>query len=243
MEWRAEALVLLVRPHGEHAAIIEVLTDAHGRHAGIVRGGASRRLAPVLQPGARVDVIWRARLGEHLGAFTVEPLQSRSALMADRRALAALNAVCGLLHVALAEREVHPGLYGATQTLIDAMMAVPDWPQVYLRWEVGLLEALGFGLNLASCAVTGAGMGLAYVSPKTGRAVSRAAAGDWADKLFPLPAIMGGDGVAGPGDVGKGLAITGHFLARELAPVLGERHLPESRRRLVDLLARDALSG
>ncbi|MGL5009483.1 MAG: DNA repair protein RecO, partial [Paracoccaceae bacterium] len=146
MEWRAEGLVLLVRPHGEHAAVVELLTDAHGRHAGVVRGGASRRMAPVLQPGARVDVTWRARLGEHLGAFTVEPLQSRSALMGDRLGLAGLNAVCGLLHVALAEREAHPGLYGATQMLLDAMGTMPDWPRLYLQWELGLLEALGFGL-------------------------------------------------------------------------------------------------
>jgi DNA repair protein RecO (recombination protein O) len=236
MEWRATGVVLTVRPHGEHAAIIEVFTQVHGLHAGMVRGGTSRRMAPVLQPGAQVDVAWRARLGEHLGAFTVEPVQSRSHLMADRRALAGLNAICALLHVALPEREAQPALYAATLTLLDAMGSLPDWPLVYLRWEIGLLDALGFGLDLGSCAVTGTMRGLAYVSPKTGRAVSRDAAGAWADKLFPLPACIGGDAATGPADVSQGLAITGHFLARELAPVLGDRPLPEARRRLVEML-------
>jgi DNA repair protein RecO (recombination protein O) len=231
MEWRAEGLVLTVRAHGEHAAIIDVLTADHGRHAGVVRGGAGRRMAPVLQPGAQVDVAWRARLGEHLGAFTVEPVQSRSHLMADRRALAGLNAVCALLHVALPERAPHPALYAATLTLLDAMAAVPDWPLVYLRWELGLLEALGFGLDLGCCAVTGVTKDLVFVSPKTGRAVSRAGAGEWADKLLPLPACLGGAG----GDVMQGLAITGHFLARELA---AQGTLPEGRARLLAQLAR-----
>jgi DNA repair protein RecO (recombination protein O) len=236
MEWREAGLVLSVRPHGEHAAIVEAFTAGHGRHFGVVRGGASRRMAPVLQPGSEVDITWRARLGEHIGAFTVEPLRSRSGLLGDRRALAGLNAVCALLHVALPEREAHGGLHAATEVLLDAMEAVPDWPGVYLRWEVGLLEELGFGLDLASCAVTGAVQGLAYVSPKTGRAVSRGAAGEWADRMFPLPACLGGDTSPGPGDVAQGLAITGHFLARELAPVLGDRMLPEARRRLVEML-------
>ena len=234
MEWRATGLVLTVRPHGEHAAIIQVLTAEHGLHAGVVRGGASRRMAPVLQPGAQVDVTWRARLGEHMGAFTVEPVLSRSHLMADRRALAGLNAICALLYVAMPEREPHPALYAATQTLLDAMDHLPGWPLIYLRWEQGLLEALGFGLDLTCCAVTGTRMELAFVSPKTGRAVSLAGAGEWADRLLPLPACMGGQG----GDVVQGLAITGHFLARELAPILGGRPLPEARRMLVELLER-----
>jgi DNA repair protein RecO (recombination protein O) len=236
MEWREAGTVLSVRPHGEHAVILEALTAAHGRHFGVVRGGASRRMAPLLQPGAHLDITWRARLGEHMGAFTVEPLRSRSGLMGDRRALAGLNAVCALLHLALPEREAHTGLVAATEVLLDAMEAVPDWPGVYLRWEVGLLDELGFGLDLSVCGVTGSTMGLAYVSPKSGRAISRAAAGEWADRLFPLPACLGGDAVPGPADVAQGLAITGHFLARELAPVLGDRSLPQARRRLVEML-------
>ena len=239
MEWREQAVVLTVRPHGEHAAIIDVLTAAQGRHAGVVRGGASRRMVAVLQPGAQVDVAWRARLGEHMGAFTVEPVQSRSHLMVDRRTLAGLNAVCALLHLALPEREPQVALYAATLTLLEAMGSLPDWPLVYLRWEVGLLEALGFGLDLGTCAVTGAKVGLAFVSPKTGRAVSQAGAGDWVDRLLPLPAFMGGVG----GDMAQGLAITGHFLARALAPVLGDRPLPDARRRLVEMMGQEAGQG
>lgn len=229
MDWREQAVVLTVRPHGEHAAIIDVLTAGHGRHAGVVRGGTSRRMAPVLQPGAQVDVAWRARLGEHIGTFAVEPVQSRSYLMTDRRALAGLNAVCAMLHVALPEREAHPALYAATLTLLESMGSLPDWPLVYLRWETGLLDALGFGLDLGRCAVTGGTHDLAYVSPKSGRAVSREAAGEWADKLLPLPACMGGQG----GSLAQGLAITGHFLGRGLAAT---GTLPEARRRLVDML-------
>jgi DNA repair protein RecO (recombination protein O) len=237
MEWRADALVLMVRPHGEHAAILDVLTADHGRYAGVVRGGASRRMAAVLQPGAQVDATWRARMGEHMGAFTVEPVQSRSHLMGDRLALAGLNAVCALLHLSLPEREPQPPVYGATLALLDAMSALPDWALVYLRWEIGLLDALGFALDLGRCAVTGSRQGLAFVSPKTGRAVSRAGAGEWADRLFVLPACMGGDSAAGAGDAAQGLVITGHFLARALDPVLAGRPLPDARRRLVEMLA------
>jgi DNA repair protein RecO (recombination protein O) len=231
MEWRAEALVLSARSHGEHAAVLEVFTAEHGRHTGVVRGATSRRMAPVLQPGAQVQVNWRARLGEHLGAFTVEPVQSRAHLLSDRLALAGLNAVCAMLHIALPERAPHAALYAGTQTLLDAMVNLPDWPLIYLRWEIGLLEALGFGLDLASCAVTGRTDALAFVSPKTGRAVSSVGAGEWADRLLPLPACMGGQG----GDVIQGLAITGHFLTRELAAM---GNLPEGRTRFIDVFGK-----
>jgi DNA repair protein RecO (recombination protein O) len=234
MEWRDQALVLSTRPHGETSVILEVFTPAHGRHAGVVRGGTSRRLTPHLQAGSQLDVTWRARLDDHLGSFAVEPLQSRAGLMADRRALAGLNAVCALLTVALPEREPHAALYGATQTLLDALLGLPDWPQIYVRWELGLLEELGFALQLGTCAVTGLSHDLGYVSPKTGRAVSRGAAGAWVDKLLPLPAGMG----TGKTDVPAALAITGHFLQRELAPILNGRALPEARARLMAQLAR-----
>lgn len=238
MEWRDEGVLLSVRAHGEAAAIIEVFTAGHGRHAGVVRGGASRRMAPVLQPGAQLDLAWRARLEEHMGAFSAEPLKSRAVLMADRRALAALNAACALLRVALPEREPHPGLYAATLSLLDALEQPADWSMVYLRWELRLLEDLGFGLDLSACAVTGRTEGLAYVSPRTGRAVSHAGAGDWADRLLPLPPSLAGAVEPAPGEVGQGLAITGHFLARELAPVLAGRPLPDARARLVQLIDR-----
>lgn len=237
MEWRDEGLLLSVRPHGEAAAIVDLFTAAHGRHAGVVPGGTSRRMAPVLQPGAQLSVEWRARLDDHLGHYRTEPLRSRAAILSDRRALAGLNALCALLRVALPEREPHPVLYGETVALADALAAGPGWEPRYLRWELRLLDALGYGLDLSACAVTGARDGLAFVSPRTGRAVSRAGAGDWADRLLPLPPILLGDG--GAQDHAPAMALTGYFLERGLAPVLGGRPLPEARRRLADLFARD----
>lgn len=240
MDWRDEGALLAVRQHGESAAIIEVFTAAHGRHAGVVPGGASRRLAPLLQPGAQLDVTWRARLEDHIGTFAVEPLRSRAGLLGDRRALAALNAVCALLHVALPEREAHPGLYAATIGLLDRLGEGPDWPLAYVRWELTLLEDLGYGLDLSSCAVTGARDDLAHVSPKTGRAVTRGAAGPWADRLLPLPPCLLGQGPATAAEIAAALVTTGHFLEHRLFPDLGHRPIPEARRRLAALLARDA---
>ncbi len=237
MEWRDEGLLLSMRPHGESAAIIEVFTLAHGRHAGVVRGGASRRMAPVLQPGAQLDVTWRARLEDHIGTFTVEPLRSRAGVLSDRLALAGLTSICALLRASLPEREPHPALWSGSVDLMDAL-AGPDWTSAYLRWEIRLLEELGFGLDLTSCAVTGATEGLAFVSPRTGRAVSASGAGDWADRLLTLPPGLTGDAPLTPAALRDGLALTTHFLTRELAHALQGRPLPEARARLVDLLTR-----
>lgn len=226
-----------MRPHGESAAIIEVLTSAHGRHAGVVRGGASRRMAATLQPGTGLALAWQARLDDHIGSFTVEPLRSRAHLLTDRLALAGLLSACALLRVALPEREPHDGLYPVTLAMFDALGS-DGWTSVYLRWELCLLEELGFGLDLGACAVTGAAEGLAYVSPKTGRAVTQSAAGDWADRLLPLPEGLTDDAPMSARAVLQGLSLTGHFLDRGLRPVLNERPLPEARARLIDLLSR-----
>lgn len=236
MEWRAEGLLLQRRKHGENAAIIEVFTEDWGRHAGIVRGGASRKMAATLQPGTQVDVTWRARLEDHLGAFTAEPLASRAYLMNDRKTLAGLNAMTALLSFALPEREPHPALYRQTLTVLE-MMDGDFWPLAYVRWELSLLEELGFGLDLTSCAVSGANDALIYISPRSGRAVAASAAGEWADKLLPLsPALIGEGGT--PEDVRDGLRVTGHFLKKRLAPALGAKPLPEARDRLIQLLER-----
>ncbi|WP_290686003.1 MULTISPECIES: DNA repair protein RecO [unclassified Haematobacter] len=236
MDWQDEGILLAIRPHGESAAIIQVLTAGHGLHAGVVHGGGSRRMAPVLQPGAQLVLHWRARLDQHLGSFAVEPLRERAgALFGDRAALAALASISALLVYALPEREPHPALYAATETLFDRLSA-PGWEADYLRWEVTLLAEMGFGLDLGRCAVTGEAEGLAYVSPRTGRAVTRAAAGEWADRLLPRPEAL----VAGPVDaagLAAGLLTTGHFMERWLAEELVGRPLPEARRRLVALLS------
>jgi DNA repair protein RecO (recombination protein O) len=237
MDWQDEGTLISSRPHGETSAIIEVFTAQHGLHAGVVRGGASRKVAATLQPGTQIAVEWRARLDEHLGVFTVEPLRSRAMLMEDRLALAGLNAICALLRFALPEREPHAPLYARTQALLAAMQAA-DWPADYLRWEMALLEEIGFALDLTRCAATGSREDLAYVSPRTGRAVSRDGAGDWSSRLLPLPAGLLGQGPLVAEELMQGLAITGHFLGRELAEPNHGKSLPEARARLLDLLQR-----
>jgi len=239
MDWRDDGILLSMRPHGETSAIIEVLTAAHGRHMGVVRGGASRKMAAALQPGTGLALEWRARLDAHIGSFTVEPVKSRAHLMADRLALAGLLSLCALLHEALPEREPHPVLWRKTLGLVDAL-GQAGWTTTYLRWELCLLEEIGFGLDLSACAVTGATEGLAYVSPKSGRAVTARGAGDWADRLLPLPEGLAGAAPLSAEAVVAGLRLTGFFLDRELRPVLHDRPLPEARSRLLDLLSRPA---
>lgn len=235
MDWRDEGVLLTMRRHGESAAIIEVFTRSHGRHAGVVPGGASRRMAPLLQPGAQVSVEWRARLEAHIGTYRVEPIRSRAAdIMADGDALAAMGAVSSLLTAWLAERDPHPDLYAATVSLLDSLGREDGWRAAYVGWELALLSELGFPLDLSRCAATGAETGLAWVSPRTGRAVSRAAGQPYADRLLPLPAFLGGEG----GGVVEGLRLTGHFLTAWLAPAFGGHAAPEARERFVNRITR-----
>jgi DNA repair protein RecO (recombination protein O) len=239
MDWRDHGILLNVRRHGETSAIVEVFTEDHGRHSGVVRGGASRRIAPILQPGAQLDVAWRARLEDHIGAFTVEPLRSRAATaMSGRLTLAGLNAVTALLSFALPEREPHPGLYRHSERILDLLGQDEIWPLAYLHWELALLEDLGFGLDLTSCAVTGRIDGLVLVSPRTGRAVTAEGAGDWADRMLALPPCLRGIGPAPDADIALGLTTTGHFLETRLAPALGHRPLPAARARFVETFRR-----
>ncbi len=239
MDWRDEGVLLTVRKHGETSAIIEVFTGGHGRTAGVVRGGTSRKLAPVLQPGAQLDVSWRARLDEHLGTYSVEPIKSRMAqVLGDRLALAGVSSVLALLSFSLPEREPHKDLYDRSIAVLDLIGSNPVWPLAYLRWELALLDDLGFGLDLSECAVSGSTDDLVYVSPRTGRAVSRTGAGEWADRLLPLSPALLGEGEGELDEVALGLRTTGHFLTSQLAASLGDRPLPEARRRFTDLLAR-----
>jgi DNA repair protein RecO (recombination protein O) len=239
MEWRGEAILLSVRRHGESSAIIEVFTEEKGRHTGVVRGGTSRKIAPILQPGAQLDVYWRARLEDHIGAFTVEPVRSRAALVMDNRlALSGLNAVTALLGFCLPEREPHPALYRRSGQLLDLLGQDNLWPLAYLRWEAALLNEMGYGLDLDACAVTGATDDLCYVSPKSGRAVSRQGAGEWAERLLPLPPALLGQGQGANKEIADGLETTGYFLANRMAPDLGSRPLPDARARFVAAFTR-----
>ncbi len=239
MEWRDQGVLLSVRKHGETSVIIDMFTPERGRHAGVVRGGTSRKLAPLLQPGAQLDLRWRARLADHLGTFTVEPIRSRAAsVLSDRLGLAGLNAVTAMLGFCLPEREPHAGLYSSSTILLDLMGQTEAWPLAYLRWELALLDETGFGLDLRRCAVTGSRDDLVFVSPKSGRAVSRQGAGEYADRLLPLVAPMMGQGHASDAEIRDGLRTTGHFLLNRLAPSLGEKPFPAARQRLMDLLER-----
>ena len=237
MDWRADGILLAVRRHGEASAILELFTHDHGRHAGVVRGGASRKMAPLLQVGAQLDATWRARLSDHIGTYSVELLKGRAAeAMDDRVTLAGLSSVCALLSFTLPERAPYPGLYARTLAVLDGLGA-ERWAEAYLGWEMALLTEMGFGLDLSQCAVSGVTQDLAYISPRTGRAVARSAAGDWVDRLLPLsPALKGMSG--GFADVLEGLQVTGHFLETHLAPSLGDKPLPAARQRLVDTLQR-----
>ncbi|CRL12373.1 DNA repair protein RecO [Phaeobacter italicus] len=239
MEWRDQGILLRMRRHGEGSAIVDMFTAEHGRHAGVIRGGASRKMAPILQPGAQLDLLWRARLEDHLGSYQAELMRSRAgAALSGRLALAGLNAVTGLLAFCLPDREPHPDLYLRSERLLDLLGQDDIWPLAYLQWEMALLEELGFGLDLSCCAVSGALEELIYISPKSGRAVSRASAGEWADRLLPLPAVMRGEGEAGTGEILQGLSTTGFFLEHRLAPSLGNTPLPEARGRFLDVLTR-----
>ncbi|ETW12175.1 DNA repair protein RecO [Roseivivax marinus] len=244
MDWRDTGILLSVRRHGESSAILDVFTETRGRHAGVLRGATSRKIAPTLQPGSELDLHWRARLEDHIGTYHAEPRRSRAAqAMADPVALAGLNAVTSLLSFALPERQAHADLYRGTGIVLDTLGNRDLWPLAYLRWEVLLLEQTGFALDLGECAVTGRTEGLAYVSPRTGRAVTAEGAGAWADRLLPLPPVLAGSGNAAPSDIVTALETTGHFLTHHLAPSLGEKPLPTARALLLDRLRRAAGDG
>jgi len=241
MEWTDDGIVLGTRRHGEANVILEVMTPAHGRHLGLVRGGGGSRLRPVLQPGNSVRVVWRARLDEHLGNFSVEGLRLRAATF-----LSAPHAVYGVTHLAalcrlLPERDPHPAVYAALETLVEHIHASSLFAAEVVRFELGLLAELGFGLDLACCAATGTREDLIYVSPKSGRAVSRQAGAPWQDKLLHLPAFLRDEAPEPPSvdDVTAGFALTGFFFARD---VLGPRGVAwsQARERFIATLARPA---
>lgn len=244
MEWTDDAIVLSVRQHGESGTILEVLTRTHGRHLGLVRGGTSHRMKPVLQPGNGVRLQWRARLSEHLGNFTAEPDRSRAGtLMDSREALIGLNAFTAIAGVTLPERApYYDPIFVVAGILLDAMMedGLAHWGALYVRWEAGLLEALGFGLDLSQCAATGATDDLAFVSPKSGRAVSAEAGAPYAARLFALPKFLLASQNADVtnADIAAGLALTGHFLLERVLKPNG-KPMPAARLRLDALAAHE----
>jgi DNA repair protein RecO (recombination protein O) len=237
MEWQGDGLILNVRRHGETSAIIDVLTRERGRHSGLVRGGRSRTQRPVLQAGNLVHLVWRARLEDHLGQFTADPCRMIVASVIDSAPrLAALNTITTLASL-LPEREPHPRLYEASLLLLDHIDDDDIWPALLVRWELGLLDELGFGLDLERCALSGARDGLAYVSPKTGKAVTQAQGEPWKDRLLRLPGfVCGGPARASASEVADGLKLSGYFLARHVFEPRGLSE-PVSRARIVKWLA------
>jgi DNA repair protein RecO (recombination protein O) len=239
MEWSDEGVVLSVRPHGESAAVLELFTRQHGRHLGLVHGGRSRKLRPVLQIGNHLDASWKARLADNLGHFTVELRKGYAAIvMDDPAALAAMSSMATLSRL-LPERDPHPNLYEITQFVLGFLDDQGVWPALVVRWELALLEELGFGLDLASCAATGQNTDLVYVSPKSGRAVSRAAGEPYGDRLLALPSFLGGtaSGPVSTAQVLTGFELTGHFLnARVMVP--RDMKMPDTRARLMTYLRR-----
>jgi len=238
MEFEDDAFVLSARPFGEAGAIVELLTRRHGKYAAHVAGGASRKMKPFLQAGAAVTARYRARVSDQLGSAALEPLgEGPSALFDDPLALAGLAAAAAVAAGALPEREPHPGAYLAFEALTQALAQIADWPAVFVRFEAGLLQELGFGLDLSKCAATGVTDDLVYVSPKTGRAVSLAAGEPYRERMLALPPfLLSSQSRLGPGDVGAGLALTAHFLEAFIFNPLN-RPLPPARLWLVDRLS------
>lgn len=241
MQWEDEAILLSARRHGEGALVLQVFTPEHGRHGGLVRGGASRKHRSTYQPGNRLALTWRARLPDQLGSFTAELITPNAALVLDQAPrLAALTSVCALVERALPDRDPHPDLYNLLCQLIATLTTSGIWAENYVRFELALLADLGFGLDLTTCAVTGSDgpdADLVYVSPRTGRAVSRQGAGEYVDRLLPLPGFLVGDNHAEVNDIRDGLKLAGYFLERHLFAAL-DRPVPEARQALVDRFSR-----
>ena len=243
MEWRSVGILLAARKHGETSLIIDTFCPGHGRYLGVVKGGASRKFAPILQVGAQLDLTWKARLQDHLGSFKVELVRARTVhAMSDRILAAGLTSVSTILSRVLPERQAYDNFYRTTEDLLDLLNQPNIWPLAYLHWELELLTVLGYGLDLSKCAVSGSTEKLRYVSPRTGRAISEQAAGEWVSKLLHLPSII----LKGSGNsdsIIDGLKLTGYFLTKKVFNELSVRSPVSERKRFVDLLSQKASSG
>ena len=238
-EWNDTGIILSVRPHAETAAIVNVLTAEHGRQAGLVRGGQSSKMRGLLQPGNVVTINWRARLEEHLGTMTFDLMRANAAtVLDDAFRLAGLSSVCAIMEAALPEREPAGGVYEATDLIVQMITdldAGEHWVGAYVRWEIGMLGVAGYALGLDKCAVTGDTEDLAYVSPRTGVAVTAAGAGIHAHRLLPLPSFLGGVSEKNlEEDLLDGMELTGHFLEKKVFG-LAHQPLPPARERLIDI--------
>jgi DNA repair protein RecO (recombination protein O) len=239
-EWSDYGISLGLRRFGETGAILEVFARGQGRRRGLVYGGASRTKRGAMQPGNTLALTWKARTDVNLGFFSLAETEvERAAIhMADGEALAALSALAELMAASLPEGEAKPALYDAAETLLDQLGSVEVWPALFVRWEIGLLTMLGYGLDLSHCAISGGNDGLTHVSPKSGRAVRGSKAGEYLDRLLPLPAfLVDTSAPASPVDIHNGFRLTGHFLAERLFADLN-KPVPEARSLMIDRLER-----
>lgn len=237
MEWEAPGIILDVRPLGEADCVATVMTEAHGAHRGLARGAQSRQRTALWQKGNLVELRWVGRLSDQLGSFSAEMVHpTASTVMDDRLLLAMLTSSCAVAEGALVEREPQPVVFDGLLHLLARLPKGRDMMADLVRWEMSLLTALGYGLDVSSCAVTGETEGLIGVSPRTGRAVSRSAAGVWRDRLLALPDFLRADREGDMTQYAQGLRLTGHFLARD---AFGHHHrpLPQPREALYDLVS------
>ncbi|MGA7371770.1 MAG: DNA repair protein RecO [Methyloceanibacter sp.] len=241
MDFSDEGILISAKPLGEANTVAELLTARHGRHLGLVRGGRSRRMRPLMQLGNVLSVTWRARLADHLGGYNLELIEPYAArVLDDQAALAAIGSLTGLAKQ-LPERDPHPQLYRGALEVLQALDDANVWPALLVRWEMMLLQDLGFGLDLSECAATGTDADLIYVSPRSGRAVSRDAGQPFCDRLLKLPRfLLEDDASPAPSDILAGFALTGHFLERDVLAPQGLAS-PAARTRLIELLARSQL--
>lgn len=243
MEWNDEAILLSTRPHGENAAIVSLLTAEHGMHAGLVPGGQGKRGQSTLQSGNHVQVCWRARLLDHLGNYTLEVVTTHSARWLDNpEILNIISSACAITEASLPERQPMGGIYAGLAALLSLPVA-DFWGPSYVKWEIGLLRALGYGLDFSCCAVSGETENLSHVSPRTGRAVSSKAAEPYRNKLLTLPSFLCGASEWTAADLLQGLELTGHFLTRHVFAHSHSRmaqigDLPPARERLADYYRR-----
>ena len=241
IEWRDHGVILSARPFGEDGLLVRILTREHGLHAGLARWATRRRRDGfVLQPGVEADLVWRARLTDQLGNWTLEPVRDHASFwLDDKRRLAGIVSAAALMETACAEREPHPGLTAGLEAYLS-MLELEAWPAAYVSWEIGVLSALGFSLDLTSCAATGATDDLIYVSPRSGRAVSREAGAPFQDRMLPLPGFLSGHGDFSDKAINDGLKLTAHFLARDVLGALN-KDIPDARRRFQDMFAESAM--
>lgn len=238
MHWSDQAVILSVKKHGETSALVRVLAREHGVFGGVVRGGSSKANKGIYQPGNRVDCVWNARLSEQLGSLKAELRSAVAAyIMNDAGKLAALASACALIESALPERHPYPKLFDACASFLQILPENPTWQQGYIRLELSILAESGFGLDLSHCAATGATEDLIYVSPKSGRAVSREAGEPYKEKLLKLPAFFNNPKEGG--NIADGLALTGYFLEHWLLSP-HHRKLPAARQRLLQTLYKPA---